>query len=128
MSHTLNRILFWLPRALAILLATFLLIFSFDVFGEGHSLWETALTLFMHNLPSIVIYLVIWLTWKREWIASIFFLLLAVTYIIMTRSRFEPIAFFVIGLPLLLISFLYLYGWFYQPARPRTREEPTAEG
>ena len=41
MRQPVKRLLFWMPRILGILVAAFVSIFAFDVFGEGYTVWET---------------------------------------------------------------------------------------
>ena len=41
-----NKILFWLPRILAIIYIAFLSLFALDVFWEGYGFFETIAALF----------------------------------------------------------------------------------
>ena len=70
--------LIWVPRILAILLGVFMFLFSLDVFGGGDSIWRKLGGFFMHNIPVIIWFLALWLTWKRPLIAALVFLALGV--------------------------------------------------
>ncbi len=73
------KALSWVLRILLIVVALFLAVFSFDVFGEGYSFWKTALAFFIHNIPSLVLLAVVAIAWRWEHIAGlilIFFALL----------------------------------------------------
>jgi hypothetical protein len=89
----------WIPRALAILTAVFMLMMSFDSFEGNESLGTKLLGFLMHNIPFLAVALFIWLTWKRPLIAGIIFLALAAFYIIavvIPRDRWDwiPVALF----------------------------------
>jgi hypothetical protein len=118
-------ILFWAPRTLCILFALFLVIFSFDVFGRGQGFWETALAFLIHNIPSLILGLIIWLTWRHERVAAAIFGGVGILYIALTWGRFNWVAYLVISGSLFLIAVLYLLGWKYpvETAEDVTRRE-----
>ncbi len=61
-----SRILYWSPRVLSILFICFLTMFSFDVFEPGRSGGEIALGLLMHNIPSIILIILLAIAWRKE--------------------------------------------------------------
>ena len=81
MNQTVERILFWSPRGLGILIAVFVSLFALDVFAEGYSLWETIGALLMHLIPTFVILVVLGIAWRWEWIGGFLFVVLGVLYI-----------------------------------------------
>lgn len=115
----LNRFLFWAPRVFLILFALFLAVFSLDVFGNNYTLWETAIALFMHNIPSIILLVILLISWKHDLVGSIIFIILGVACVVgviiaifnLTEAdRFNPIL--IIGsVVFLLIGILFLAGW-----------------
>ena len=111
MKEPRKTILFWCPRILSILFAAFITLFALDVFEEGYALGELLVALFMHLVPTFVIILLIIIAWKREWIGAIFFLGLAIFYIIVFRSELDWVILLIIPLPLLICSILYLLSW-----------------
>lgn len=114
MNPRLAKVLFWTPRIITILFALFLMIFSLDVFGEGKSAGEIALGLLMHNLPSIGILLLLWITWKFEWVGGVIFPALGLFYIFWSGTKFGYLAWALIGGPPILLGALFLIGWFYR--------------
>jgi len=70
--------IFWTPRIIVIVLALFLAIFSFDVFESCNSFLSCLLGLFMHNLPSIFLLVILAISWKHEFFGAIIFLSLGV--------------------------------------------------
>ncbi|MEQ8153499.1 MAG: hypothetical protein ABRQ25_01200 [Clostridiaceae bacterium] len=53
------------PRIIAIIIALFLLVFSFDVIGTGNNIFETILAFIMHSWLSILIILLA-VFWRRS--------------------------------------------------------------
>jgi hypothetical protein len=76
-----DRIVFWFPRIFSIVFITFLFLFSLDVFGEEYSLWETILAFIIHNVPSIILIAVLIVSWKREIVGGIAFILAGFLYL-----------------------------------------------
>ncbi|MCD4752966.1 MAG: hypothetical protein K8R40_07840 [Anaerolineaceae bacterium] len=111
MKEPRKTILYWCPRVLSILFTAFISILALDVFSEGYSFGELLIAPFMHLVPTFVIILFIIIAWKREWIGAIFFLGLAIFYIIVFRSELDWVILLIIPLPLLLCSILYLLSW-----------------
>ena len=65
------RILYWAPRVLSILFICFLTLFSLDVFEPGKSAGEVALGLFMHNIPSIIMIVLLVIAWRKEIVGAL---------------------------------------------------------
>ena len=114
-----NKFIFWAPRILIILFALFLAIFSFDVFDSCKGFLECALALFMHNLPSLILLVILIICWKYELVGAIVFGLLGisgiigtivVTTIIPEGGRFNPIL-IIVGIVCTLIGVLFYFGY-----------------
>jgi hypothetical protein len=114
-----NKFIFWTPRIIIILFALFLAIFSLDVFGNNYGFWETIIGLFMHNLPSIILLIILIIFWKHDLFGGVIFITLGIAcligiFILMLNipegSRFNIIL--IIGsIMFLLIGILFLVGW-----------------
>jgi len=114
-----NRFIFWTPRILSILFIIFLALMSLDIFEGNYGFWGTVLGLFMHNIPAIILLIVLIISWKREIVGGIAFVLGGILYITLLlinslKTGFEwyyllwavqisGIAFF--------IGILFLIGW-----------------
>jgi hypothetical protein len=118
-SAPFRKILLWTPRILLIVFAFFLVIFSFDVFEAGKSATEIAIEFVIHNVPSMLLGLVVFAAWRREWVGTLVCLVLAVAYIAWARGRFPLSVYFIIAGPLFLIAALYAVNW---QLRKRTSE------
>jgi len=114
MLKNINKLIFWTPRILSIILIGFLVVFSFDVFEMKLSFWQTAGALFMHNLPSLILLVVLIISWKHEIVGAITFLLAGLFYILLLLMRgwYHWSGLLLIALPAFLIGTLFLIGWF----------------
>jgi len=82
--------LFWTPRILAIIFIIFLALMSLDVFDMNLGFWGTMLGLFMHNIPALVLLVVLLISWKYEIVGGIAFILAGIVYIVvLMRNPFE---------------------------------------
>jgi len=116
----ISKFVYWAPRVLSIIFIFFLALMSLDVFSPGLSFWQIAGGLLIHNIPVFVLLIVLWISWKYEWVGGVAFILAGMLYIAMLltnalRNRFEwymlswavqiaGIAFF--------IGILFLINWF----------------
>ena len=80
MEKNISKSLYWTPRILSIIFILSLLLLSLDVFAEGLSFWETALGLFMHNIPALVLLIALLISWKYEIVGGIVFILAGIFY------------------------------------------------
>lgn len=78
MKKLVPFILFYLPRILTILFAIFISIFAFDVFKSGKSLFEILIDLIVHLIPSFLIIIILIISWKREWVGGLFYIMLSI--------------------------------------------------
>ncbi len=104
-----KKILYWLPRILSIIFILFLMMFSLDIFDLGLDIWGTIVGLFMHNIPALILLIVLIISWKREIVGGIVFILAGGAYIILTRGESWSL---IIAGPAFLIGILFLVNWF----------------
>jgi hypothetical protein len=116
MNQTVERILFWSPRGLGILIAVFVSLFALDVFAEGYSFWETIGALLMHLIPTFVILVVLGIAWRWEWIGGFLFVVLGVLYITLFWEPSNLPAYLLISGPLFLAGILFLLDGYYRSA------------
>jgi len=82
-----------------------------DSFEGDKTLTDKIGAFFVHLVPTFLLILLLILSWKREWIGAIAFLLLGISYIIMAWEKFPLSTYFIISGPLVLISILFAWGW-----------------
>ena len=106
----------WSPRVLSILFTLFLSMFSFDVFEMAAPWYELLLGFLIHNFPSLILAIVIFLAWKRPLIGSIVFAAAGLFYVILvfTNQGLEDwLSVVILGLPAFVISILYYMDYRY---------------
>ncbi len=74
--------IYWTPRVLSLIFIAFLLLMSLDVFGTGLSFLETILALFMHNIPALILAVVLAISWRYEIVGGIAFIAAGLLYIV----------------------------------------------
>lgn len=114
MKYNTKIILYWTPRVFTLFFALFISIFALDVFSSGYPIWKIPIALFMHLIPSIIILIILAVSWKWEWVGGIVYMGLAV-YSILGMWRGKGASFlFLISAPLFILGILFLLGWFYR--------------
>lgn len=112
--------LFWTPRILSIAFICFLTLFSLDVFEPGLSAGEIALGLLLHNIPSLVLIVLLIVSWKRDLVGAIGYLCIALLYMgvlaysVLTSNLpwYLMLSWnFTIAGPALVIGILFLLRW-----------------
>ena len=92
MNKKIHPFIYWTPRVLGILFVLFLMLFSLDVFDMGLTAGQIAIGLFMHNIPALILAVILWIAWKYEIVGGIVFILADLTYLALsaTRGTFDP--------------------------------------
>lgn len=110
MSRNQGRLLFWSPRVLSILFAGLISIFALDVFDSSVGLWQMALDLSVHMIPTALAVAILVVAWRWEWVGTVVFAGLAALYTVIFLPR-SPIAVLMVAVPMLVIAGLYLGSW-----------------
>lgn len=110
---------YWPPRILGILFVLWLMLFSLDIFDGNYGFWGTVLGLFMHNIPALVLLLLLIISWKYEIVGGIVFILAGLFYIGMLLPNMVRACewiilswFMLIAGPAFLVGILFLVCWF----------------
>lgn len=97
----------WIPRILTILFIIFISLFALDVFGEGNGTGEVFLGLLVHLIPSIVLIVLLAVSWRCEKIGGAMFIVLGIIFTIFFSTYKELITFLLISGPVFLIGILF---------------------
>ena len=90
MKKKISKFVYWAPRIISMIFIFFLALMSLDVFSLGLSLWQTIGALFMHNIPALILLVVLLISWKYEIVGGIVFILVGLLYIVvLMRNPFE---------------------------------------
>jgi len=113
----ISKFIYWTPRILSIIFILFLALFSLDIFGNNYTFWETVVGLLMHNIPSFILLIILLISWRREIVGGVTFILAGLLYLfsLFSSGHFEwyilSWSLFIAG-PAFLIGALFLANWF----------------
>jgi hypothetical protein len=115
-ARKVSKWIYWTPRILSIIFILFLALFSLDIFDSCNGLLNCAGGLFMHNIPVIILAILLWISWKYEIVGAVTFILAGIVYIILTlfRAQFEWYRLFwilQISGPAFLVGILFWLNW-----------------
>lgn len=116
MEGKVNKYIYWTPRILGIIFILFLMMFSFDVFETGLTAWQTALGLFIHNIPALLLLIILIVSWEKEIVGGVAFILAGLLYIftLAMNPQFEWYMLswsVIIAGPAFLIGILFIINW-----------------
>ncbi len=117
MEKKINKFVYWTPRILGIIFILFLMMFSLDIFESGLTVWQIAIGLFMHNIPALILLIILIISWKHEIVGGIVFNIAGLLYIFMLamNPNFEwymiSYSIFISG-PAFLVGILFMINWF----------------
>lgn len=116
MREKINKFIFWAPRILSIIFIFFLALMSLDIFDGNYGFFGMILGLLIHNIPTIILLILLIISWKRELVGAITFIFAGIAYIlILLITGFEEYMLFwilqIAGVAF-LIGILFLIGWF----------------
>ncbi len=115
-----GRLLYWAPRLLGILFIGFLTVFSLDVFEPGMSGREIALGLLMHNIPSLIMIVLLIIAWRKEIVGAVTFIGAGLLYmgLVMTNVVKGQLPWYIalswsltLAGPAILVGILFLINW-----------------
>lgn len=119
MNNAVMQLVYWTPRVIGILIVVLFAMMSFDVFAEGEPIGEALMALLIHLIPAAVMGGVLAISWRREWVGGVLFILVSVLYIVAFSGA--PIAAYLwISLPLFIAGILFLVNWWL---RSRSAQE-----
>ncbi|HZY25587.1 MAG TPA: hypothetical protein VFE71_07160 [Bacteroidales bacterium] len=81
-----SKFFYWLPRVLTILSILFMALFSLDSFGGNGSVWKKMLVFLMHNIPVLILTVILIIAWKREVAGGILLILVSLAGCIFFHS------------------------------------------
>ena len=103
-----KKLLYWSPRILGILAILFMMMFSLDCLGEQDSFGNQMTCLFMHNIPAFICIAVLIVSWKRELLGGILFILAFIAASIFFNSFTGNWGSLIVIFPFLLIGVLFI--------------------
>jgi hypothetical protein len=115
----LAKIIHWAPRIAAILIILFISLFSLDVFEMEASPLELLGGFLIHNIPSIIMIVLLIFAWKRPVVGFVAFLVAAALFtIFFVRSIYALPNLLLFVFPILLVAFLFYADWKWLKPQP----------
>lgn len=116
----LAKIIHWAPRVAAILIILFLSLFSLDVFEQDGSPVELLGGFLIHNIPSILMLILLVVAWQRPVVGFAAFLIAAAAFaLFFVRNIYALPNLVLFVFPILLIASLFYADWRWLP--PETK-------
>ena len=113
MNKKLEKVIYWTPRVLSILLILFVSLFALDAFSEGAKWWEMIIGFIIHLVPSFLLVIALVMAWNWPRNGGTFFLALGITFVVffwspgnMTGAIMTSVPSFVIGLLFVMEHYL----------------------
>jgi hypothetical protein len=126
-SPRLAKIIHWAPRIAAILIILFVGLFSLDVFDTQASPLELLGGFLIHNIPSIVMLVLLILAWKRPAVGFWAFLAAGALFaVFFVRSIYALPNLLMFVFPILLIAGLFYADWKWLNAQSAAQVEERA--
>jgi hypothetical protein len=106
-----NTVLYWFPRVLCILYIVFISLFALDAFYGSNSLGYEFLAFLKHMIPSFMLIILLILSWKKELLGGILFLIAGVIFTLGYSTFQVTPVFFCISCPLFIIGVTFLMDY-----------------
>ena len=120
----ISKILYWLPRFLAIISLLFMTVFSFDVFGGEESFGLKMLGFLVHNIPVLILVAVLIIAWKWEMAGGFLFILASISGTVFFHSFSGNPGSLIVIAPFLIIGILFIiHSFFYVSSRAGKSEQ-----
>jgi len=113
-------ILFWAPRIIMILFILMISMMALDAFEGDQSIFKKIIGFIIHLIPTMVLIVMLFFSWRREWIGGIFFILLGILYLIWAWGKFHISVYFLISGTLFFAGILFWINWIQ---KKKTKQE-----
>jgi hypothetical protein len=93
----------------------FFMMFSFDVFRDDKSFWETTVALLMQNIPTFIMIIILIISWKRENVGGTLLMLCMIgfaIYLFVDSGDFMYGTLIMLGIPF-FIGALFVVNYYY---------------
>ena len=118
-----SKILYWVPRIFTILAIFFMMMFSFDVFEGNESTGRKLLGFLIHNIPVLILSVILIIAWKREVAGGILFILAFIAASIFYRSFSGNPGSLIVIIPFLITGVLFILHHVLYGANPVRKTE-----
>ena len=126
--------LFWFPRIAAIVFIAFISMFALDIFWNGYTFWQTVVGLFMHLIPTWILFIVLILSRRKYPLMGaiafggfglLYTLQCIVQFIGSTGTPGEPVPYYLLTRPLIIALPALVVGICFFLDRRKNRKKIT---
>jgi hypothetical protein len=110
MNSTVRQLIYWTPRIIGLLVVALFTLLSFEVLTEGLPFGEAMLAWLTHLIPAALLGAAMAITWHREWVGGILFILYSLLYLVAFQGAHVAIYLWM-ALPLLVAGILFFVDW-----------------
>jgi hypothetical protein len=103
-----RKILYWFPRLFTIAAIIFMLMFSFDSFGGDAPLSKKVLGFLVHNVPVMILTVILIVAWKNELAGGLLFIAAFIAGTIFFRSFSGNPGSLVVIVPFLITGIMFI--------------------
>jgi hypothetical protein len=114
-----SRMLFWIPRILAVVSILFMTMFSLDAFNGNESFGMKMLSFLMNNIPVLIVLAILIVAWKWEVAGGILFILAFIAGTIFFHSFSGNPGSIIVITPFLIIGILFILHGFLYPLKKK---------
>ncbi len=108
----LGAFIHWSARLAVLVIGSFLSLFSLDVFEIQAPPLELLAGFLIHNIPTIVLFVVLFFAWKRPAVGFVAFLVAGLLFaVFFVRDPYSLLNLLLFVLPILLIASLFYIDW-----------------
>lgn len=117
----MKKFFYWLPRVLGVIYILFLTLFSFDVFDAGFN-WQAIIGFFIHSIPSLILFGLLVIAWKRPKLGGLGFLIFGLLFMIWFLSLSSDLTIETFGTLLMLSAPIFLIGFLFMREGRRVKK------
>jgi hypothetical protein len=107
-----RNLLYWVPRVFTIAAILFMLMFSLDSFDGDASLAKKALGFLVHNIPVMVLIVILIVAWKNELIGGLLLIVAFIAGSVFFNSFSGNPGSLVVIIPFLITGLLFILYYF----------------
>lgn len=116
----------WIPRIMIILISLFMALFSFDVFEEKAGFLNIILSLLIHNIPSLILLLILFVTWNHPLLGGIILLIGAIVFSIWIAvffAKFLIADLLLFAIPMMIAAFFFFLAHYKRHPELKSTEK-----
>ena len=117
-----SKILGWSARTIIFLVIVIMAMFSLDVFEMNKTLGEKLFGLLIHNIPVLILVIILIIAWEKELIGGVLFIVASLIFMFKFNTFTSNNGTLVIFVPILVAGILFMAIFFIKSLKSKTSE------